>query len=121
VGRASNRKKAQRQAGLSSQQAKQKSQADGATQQAMLQVVGALKALVQESQERKAREAAARRTWSGGAEPVPAEAPRSGAWGRRAARPDGRRAPCWGRVDSGGSGRLWIRGQCFKLTGRLRR
>jgi len=76
VGRASNRKKAQRQAGPSSQQAKQKSQADGATQQAMLQVVGALKALVQESEERKAREAAARRTWSGGADPVPAEAPR---------------------------------------------
>jgi hypothetical protein len=76
VGRASNRKKAQRQAGPSSQRAKQKSQADAATQQAMLQVVGALQALVQESGERKAREAVARRTWCGGAEPVPAEAPR---------------------------------------------
>jgi len=76
VGRASNRKKAQRQAGLSSQQAKQKSQADGVTQQAMLQVAGALQALVQESEERKAHEAAARRTWCRGAEPVRAEAPR---------------------------------------------
>ncbi len=76
MGRASNRKKAQRQAGPSSPQAKQKSQADGATQQAMLQVAGALQALVQESEERRAREAAARRTWCGGADPVPAEAPR---------------------------------------------
>ncbi len=76
MGRASNRKKVQRQAGPSSQQAKQKSQADAATQQAMLQVAGALQALVQESEERKAREAAARRAWSGGADPVPAEVPR---------------------------------------------
>src|ERR1019366_7077222 len=39
-------------------------------------VVGALQSLVQESQERKEREAAARRTWCGGAGPVPAEVPR---------------------------------------------
>ena len=76
MGRASNRKKAQREAGPSSQQARQKTQADAATQQAMLQVGGALQALVQESEGRKAREAAARRTWCGGAEPVPAEVPR---------------------------------------------
>ncbi len=76
MGRASNRKKAQRQAAPSSQQAKQKSHADAATQQAMLQVVGALQTLVQESEERQAHEAAPRRTWCGGAEPVPAEAPR---------------------------------------------
>src|ERR1017187_5113424 len=36
----------------------------------------ACRPLVQETNERKEREAAARRTWSGGAEPVPAEAPR---------------------------------------------
>jgi hypothetical protein len=42
VGRARTRKKAQRQAGPSSHQAKQKSQADAAIQQAMLQVAGAL-------------------------------------------------------------------------------
>ncbi len=76
MGRASNRKKIQRQAGPSSRQASRSSRADAETQQAMLQVVGALQSLVQESQERKAREAAARRTWSGGAEPVPAEVPR---------------------------------------------
>ncbi len=76
MGRASNRKKAQRQAGPSSAQAGPRSRDDAATQQAMLQVVGALQAMVQESQERKEREAAARRTWCGGAEPVPAEAPR---------------------------------------------
>jgi hypothetical protein len=76
VGRASNRKKVQRQAGLSSRQASQSFRADAETQQAMLQVVGALQSLVQESQERKEREAAARRTWCGGAGPVPAEVPR---------------------------------------------
>jgi hypothetical protein len=42
----------------------------------MHQLVAGLQALVQETNERKEREAAARRTWSGGAEPVPAEAPR---------------------------------------------
>jgi hypothetical protein len=68
VGRASNRKKAQRRAG-------QSSRADAETQQAMHQLVAGLHALVQETEGRKQREAAARRTWSGGAEPVPAEAP----------------------------------------------
>jgi len=74
VGRASNRKKAQRQSGPSSRQASQSSRADAETQQAMHQLVAGLQALVQETNERKEREAAARRIWSGGAEPVPAEA-----------------------------------------------
>ena len=69
VGRASNRKKAQRQAG-------QKSRPDAATQQAMHQLVTGLQVMVQKMDERKEREAAARRTWTGGAEPDPAEAPR---------------------------------------------
>jgi hypothetical protein len=76
VGRASNRKKAQRQAGLSSRQARQRSRVDAETQQAMHQLVAGLQALVQEQKGRKEREASARRTWCGGAEPVPAEAPR---------------------------------------------
>jgi hypothetical protein len=69
VGRASNRKKANR-------QAEQRSRADAATRQAMLQVANALQSIVEENQAREQREAAARRTWCGGAEPVPAEAPR---------------------------------------------
>ena len=69
MGRASNRKKAQRQAG-------QKSRPDAATQQAMHQLVTGLQVMVQKMDEHKEREAAARRTWTGGAEPVPAEAPR---------------------------------------------
>lgn len=76
MGRASNRKKAQRQAGPSSGQAIPGSRADAETQQSMLQVVGALQALVQESEERQESEAATRRTWCGGADPVPAQAPR---------------------------------------------
>lgn len=72
MGRASNRKKAQRQAGPSSRQAR----ADAETQQAMRLLVSGLQALVQEGREREEREAAARREWCGGAEPVPAEAPR---------------------------------------------
>jgi hypothetical protein len=40
----------------------------------MRQLAAGLQALVQETNERKGREAAVRRTWSGGAEPVPAEA-----------------------------------------------
>src|SRR6266849_8561168 len=39
-------------------------------------LVSGLQALVREGNDRKEREAAARRIWSGGAEPVPAEAPR---------------------------------------------
>jgi hypothetical protein len=76
VGRASNRKKAQRQAGQGPRQASRSFQADAGTQQAMHQLVAGLQALVQETDERKEREAAVRRTWSGGAEPVPAEARR---------------------------------------------
>jgi hypothetical protein len=68
VGRASKRKKAQRHAG-------QKPKPDAATQEAMLMVLGGLQALVEENRGRRDREAAARWIWSGGAEPVPAEAP----------------------------------------------
>ena len=42
----------------------------------MHQLVAGLQALVQETNERQEREAAVRRTWSGGAGPVPAEARR---------------------------------------------
>jgi hypothetical protein len=73
VGRASNRKKAQRQAGPRSQQA-QTQQAQ--TQQAMHLLVSDLQAIIRDGDERTEREAAARRIWSGGAEPVPARAPR---------------------------------------------
>lgn len=76
MGRASNRKKAQRQAGPGSRQASQSFLADPKKQQAMHQLVAGLQALVQETNGRNEREAAARRTWSGGTEPVPAEAPR---------------------------------------------
>jgi hypothetical protein len=75
VGRASNRKKAQRQAGPSSRRAGQGPQADALTQQQMRLLAAGLQALVQGGQDRQGREAAARRLWSGGAEPVPAEAP----------------------------------------------
>jgi hypothetical protein len=75
VGRASNRKKAQRQAGQGSRQASS-FRTDAETQQAMRQLAAGLQALVQETDERREREAAVRRTWSGGAEPVPAEARR---------------------------------------------
>jgi hypothetical protein len=76
VGRASNRKKAQRQAGSGSRQASQNFLANPETQQVMHQLVAGLQALVQETNGRKERRAAARRTWSGDAEPVPAEEPR---------------------------------------------
>jgi hypothetical protein len=69
VGRASNRKKAQRQAGP-------KAKADAATQEAMLQLVTGLHALAEESRERQEAEAAASRIWSDRAEPVPARAHR---------------------------------------------
>lgn len=69
MGRASNRKKAQRRAEQTSRAAAEKLQA--------LQIVAtALQAIVEENQEHEEREAAARRTWSGGAELVPAEPPR---------------------------------------------
>ena len=76
MGRASNRKKAHRQAGPSSRQASQGARADAETQQAMHQLVAGLHALVQETKGRQEREADACRIWSGGAEPVPAEAAR---------------------------------------------
>jgi hypothetical protein len=69
VGRASNRKKAQRQAG-------QKPQADVATQQALLTLATGLQAMVDENEKRDEGVAAASRAWCGGAEPVPAQAPR---------------------------------------------
>jgi hypothetical protein len=74
VGRASNRKKAQRQSGLSSLQAGQ--QADAATQQAMQVLVTGVQALAQHAKSSQERQAAARRTWCPGAKLVPAEAPR---------------------------------------------
>jgi len=76
VGRASNRKKAQRQTELGAGQASRKSRADAGTQQAMRALVSSLHALVQEGNDRKETEAVARRIWSGGAEPVPARARR---------------------------------------------
>jgi hypothetical protein len=69
VGRASNRKKAQRRTG-------QRPQPDAAAQQAIRRIVARLQALAGETEGRLERAAVARRTWSGGTEPVPAEAPR---------------------------------------------
>ena len=68
MGRASNRKKAQRQVGP-------KTRVDAETQQALLQMVAGLEAMTQEMGGHTGSEAAARRIWSGGAEPVLAEAP----------------------------------------------
>ena len=68
MGRASNRKKAQR-------QVRPKTRVDAETQQALLQMVAGLEAMTQEMGGHTEREAAARRIWSGGAEPVLAEAP----------------------------------------------
>jgi hypothetical protein len=68
VGRASNRKKSQRQAG-------QKPRPDAAPQEAILKVLAGLQALVEEGEVRREREATARWIWSGGAEPVPAVVP----------------------------------------------
>jgi len=76
VGRASNRKKAQRRSGLSSRQARRQSRADAATQQAMRALAAGMQAVAQEAEGRQDPLAAARRTWCGGAEPVPARAPR---------------------------------------------
>jgi hypothetical protein len=67
---------AQRQARQGPRQASGSFRADAETQQAMHQLAAGLQALVQETDERQEREAAVRRTWSGGAEPVPAEARR---------------------------------------------
>ncbi len=68
MGRASNRKKAQRQAGP-------EPRADAATQEALLKVLTGLHMMVKENEERRKREATARWIWSGGAKPIPAEAP----------------------------------------------
>jgi hypothetical protein len=105
VGRASNRKKARRQAGHSPLQARRSSRADAATQQAMQQLVAGLQALSQEAAERRGREAAACRVWCGGREPVPADLPRwpEGSLGDRfLAGPylqDARNAPCLLTID----------------------
>jgi hypothetical protein len=71
VGRASNRKKAQRRAGP----ARRRSPADTLSPEEIRRLITGLGAVVRESQDRSEREAAARNAWCGGAEPVPAEAP----------------------------------------------
>lgn len=76
MGRASNRKKAHRQAGYRSPQVRQGLRADAATQQAMCLLMDGLQALIQQTQERGQREAAACRAWCGGRDPVPAQVPR---------------------------------------------
>jgi hypothetical protein len=68
MGRASNRKKTQR-------QASGRPQLDAATQLANHRLVGRLKALVDETNKHQDRVAAARWIWSGGAELIRAEAP----------------------------------------------
>ena len=76
MGRASNRKKAQRQSGLSSRQARQQSRADAARYEAIQVIAAGMQALAQETKGRQDGQAAARRAWCGGAEAVPAKAPR---------------------------------------------
>lgn len=76
MGRASNRKKAQRLSGLTSRQARQQSRVDAARHEALRVIAAGAQALVQETKARQDRQSAARRTWCGGAEPVPAKAPR---------------------------------------------
>jgi hypothetical protein len=88
MGRASNRKKADRQAGYTRQ-----------TRRAMRLLENALRAMKQDTTERKQRQTAAARTWCGGREPVPAVAP---AWSdgslgdrfRNGFLDDARNAPC---------------------------
>jgi hypothetical protein len=72
VGRASNRKKAQRQGGPGSRKARQDFQADAATPD---QLPGGLRELVQLARNRVEREADALSAWRGDAEPVSAETP----------------------------------------------
>jgi hypothetical protein len=74
VGRASNRKKAQRQSGLSSHQAKQR--ADAATYEAIQLLAAGAQALAHQTNVRRERQAAARQFWYSDAEPIPAKAPR---------------------------------------------
>ncbi len=72
MGRASNRKKAQRQAGPPSQD----TLAGAEAQRQLLQLAAAVQVLAQEATDHQEHETAARRLWSGGADLVPAEAPR---------------------------------------------
>jgi hypothetical protein len=88
MGRASNRKKASRQAGHTRQ-----------ARQAMRLIEHGLRALVREQRERNQREAEASQAWCGGREPVPAHVPDwpDGSLGdrfRNAALEDARNAPC---------------------------
>ncbi len=76
MGRASNRKKAQRQSGLSSRQARQQSRADAARYEALQVIAAGAQALAQEAKGRQDRRAAANSTWYGDAKHVPAKAPR---------------------------------------------
>lgn len=68
MGRASNRKKIQRQSG-------QKHQVDAVTERALRGLVMGLKAMMDENEARNKGIAAALRVWGGGVEPVPAQAP----------------------------------------------
>ena len=71
MGRASNRKKAQRQAGPGSRQARP----DPRPSAVPPQLVFGLEAIVEEARVRVERQHAARRAWYGDAEPMPAELP----------------------------------------------
>jgi hypothetical protein len=76
MGRASNRKKALRQAGLSSQKSRRNPLGGTASPEAMRIFADDLQVIIREAQDRGSeRDAAARNAWCGGAEPVPAEAP----------------------------------------------
>jgi hypothetical protein len=75
VGRASNRKKAQRQAGPSSPRDSGSSLAGTVPPETMRLLVDGLQAMILETQDRSERAASALNTWCDGAEPVPAEAP----------------------------------------------
>lgn len=76
MGRASNRKKAQRRPGLSSGQARRQSRDDAAKYEALQVIAAAAQGLAQEIKGREEHRAAARRIWCRGAEPAPAKAPR---------------------------------------------
>jgi hypothetical protein len=82
MGRASNRKKARRQAersswraGHSAREAMQASRADAEEQQAMRQLAAGLEKLAGQANEHREQRAAASRAWRGREEPVPAGAP----------------------------------------------
>ena len=79
MGRASNRKKAQRRAARRPRQVVRVSRADADPQSmhpVMRLVVNDLQAMIHEAEKREAVQAAASSAWCGGREPVPAEAPR---------------------------------------------